>query len=350
MRLIKMLFGITALVGALIWAGPAQADPGPFPAGPADDTMESLGTFRIAVEPAFRSGLATCPIYNPVTFKLQSPAMHDPATVVGRSNPHTHGSPADTGGTPVGTAGTMISDSSFTLVPAGFQGPAGEREVHTEVRSLNLTDMLALGAAVRAGTQAPARPISPGEVESKATGGNIGNSAFDFPAESFFDVFVEVDLPACGTLPAMTLYNYIPLLIANTNLTDPPGFPPRVVYTHGNTMAVSVYFKSDNLPLWEAGDRFGWLVLAGHGASFTDSAADIAAFENFMATVPEMTWPVGGVSEPLDVAGTRDGEAGAPGEGSGWSAGAYAALAGGLAAAAVAMAAGAWYARRRLIK
>jgi CSLREA domain-containing protein len=56
---------------------------------------------------------------------------------------------------------------------------------------------------------------------------------------------------------------------------------------------------------------------------------------------------VGGIAELPDIGGTSADDAGAPGDGSGWSAGAYEALAGGLAAVAFAIAVGGWYARRR---
>jgi hypothetical protein len=59
---------------------------------------------------------------------------------------------------------------------------------------------------------------------------------------------------------------------------------------------------------------------------------------------------VGGIAELPPLAGTSAEEAGAPAEGSGWSSASYAALAAGLAAAAVALSAGAWYARRRWIR
>ncbi len=55
---------------------------------------------------------------------------------------------------------------------------------------------------------------------------------------------------------------------------------------------------------------------------------------------------VGGVAELPDLAGASVGEAGAPAEGAGWSAGAYAAL-GGASAAVVVCITSAWYARRR---
>jgi hypothetical protein len=58
----------------------------------------------------------------------------------------------------------------------------------------------------------------------------------------------------------------------------------------------------------------------------------------------------GGIAELPALAGTSAEEAATPAESSGWSAGAYAALAAGLAAAAVVIGAGGWYARRRFIK
>jgi hypothetical protein len=59
---------------------------------------------------------------------------------------------------------------------------------------------------------------------------------------------------------------------------------------------------------------------------------------------------IGGIAELPPLAGTSAEEAGASAGGSGWSAGGYAAVAGGLAAAVVVLSAGAWYARRRLIR
>jgi hypothetical protein len=273
--------GLGAILAVTLMVSLAQA--GPFPPGPADDMTTSLGSFRVYIQPAFRGLFAGYPGYNAATARLQSPTLFDSSTIIGRSAVHTHGSLPDINGTPVGTAGTMISDTSFLLVPAGFQGPPLTEEVHTKVHKLNMLDFAGFGARVRAGTAAPGRPISPGEVESKNATPPGG-----FPAESFFDVFVEVDIPALGGTTA-TIYNIIPLLVANSNLTDPPGFPPRVVYTHGNSTAVPVYFLVGNPGFWNAGDLLGWLVLAGHGVSYGTS--DVAEFEEHMATVPEMPLP-----------------------------------------------------------
>ena len=59
--------------------------------------------------------------------------------------------------------------------------------------------------------------------------------------------------------------------------------------------------------------------------------------------------PVGGIAEMPSLAGTSPQEGAASSQGSGWSAGGYAALAGGLAAAAI-VAVGAWYAGRRWLR
>jgi hypothetical protein len=59
---------------------------------------------------------------------------------------------------------------------------------------------------------------------------------------------------------------------------------------------------------------------------------------------------VGGMAELPDIGGASREEAGAWGDGSGWSAGIYAVLAGIRALAATTIAAGAWYARRRWLR
>jgi hypothetical protein len=60
--------------------------------------------------------------------------------------------------------------------------------------------------------------------------------------------------------------------------------------------------------------------------------------------------PVGGIAELPDISGAPSQQTGVPSEGSGWSVGSYAALAGGLAAAAALIAVGGWYARRRRLR
>jgi hypothetical protein len=279
MRFLKACAFLVAVGAVAAFASPAQAQ---FPGQGDDPAVPSLGSFRIYVAAPWRNAFAaaTYPGYNVITFKLQSPNLSGPTTI-GRSAPHLHGSPAD-GGTPVGLAGTIIGDGNFTVQPGGFQGPAGTREVHTQVRSLNMIGPY--GAAVRAGIDAPGRPISPGEVESHSPSGIPAN---DFPAESFFDIFAEVDLPffpSTGT--TATLITTSALLVKNDPLTE---FPPKVVYIHGETPPVPVVFRDNNPPYWNKNDLFGHLILAGHGIRFdVDVPGDTALFNHIMSQQTEM--------------------------------------------------------------
>lgn len=274
-----MVWALTAVI--TFFAGQARATP--FPGGPADDMTTSLGQFRISVESEFRPLMIGYPGYDG-TSRLNSPILYDPNTKIGRSNVHLDGDATDIGGAAVGTAGTIISDGDFSLVPFGFEGPSGTREVHTEVRELDMADLGGYGVHLRAGIKAPLQPISPGEVESKS--GASGDPGLDFPAESFFDIFTEVDMPEFALFPGVTLYNADPLLVFNDTLTE---FPPRVVYIHGNSTAVPVLFREANPGFWEADERFGWLVLAGHGVGF--GTGDIAEFQDIVGGLTEMPVP-----------------------------------------------------------
>ena len=274
-----------ALTAALVAVAVPSLAAGTFPTK-NDDRMTSLGQFRIFVRCEWRPLVAGYPGYNPATYRLESPLLFDPETKIGRSTAFTEGSPADTGGIPVGTANTLVKDSHLTYPPgdpAWNETPGPRREIHTEVRSINLTS----GPVwVHAGAEilAPGSHFSPGEVESWNA---VGDSANDLPARSFFNVFCEVFLPGLGGTGGI-IYNRDPLIIKNANVQT---VPPRVVYEHGNSGAVPVYFKADNLPYWKAGDLFGYLVLAGHGASYGDNASDRAEFGTFYNSFGEMPLP-----------------------------------------------------------
>lgn len=236
----------------------------PFPPR-GDDTEPSLGLFKVLIAPKFKAMMAGYPGYseNAWVHRLVSPVMYDPTTRIGRSSLHYQNDILDTGGTPVGTAGTMISDGNMTIVPGTFNSPAGWPELHTEVYKLSMVARDGSGFAVRAGTQAPTRPVSAGEIQPRedATG--------FYPARSFFNVWPEVDLPLLGGNPGSTvMYTQTPLVVRNEDLNC---FPPTVVYLHKETGPVSLRFKTADTqatPRWAAGDHFGWLVLAGHGINY----------------------------------------------------------------------------------
>jgi hypothetical protein len=204
-----------------------------------------------------------------------------------------NGSAADTNGVQVGTAGTIVSENMLSA-PPGFpcQGATGAcasgpntREIHTEVRSLKMVNLGGPQPVVRSGVwydsanvQQPPSRVSPGEVESHS--GPNGAAANDLPASSFFDIFVQVDMPACGGFPGATVYNTVPLIVKNPNLT---ALPPRVVYLHDTSTVVPILFKNANPPRWNANDILGYFVLAGHGVGFTNSQSDVNEFNTFMS-------------------------------------------------------------------
>jgi hypothetical protein len=282
----RRLFALT-LVMFLLAAIPAVAQQFP-PIG--DDNTSSLGSFKIQITNQFAPLFAGCPGFNnPI---LSSPTMYDPATKVGRSDALLDGSAADTNGVPVGTAGTVVSEAMLIPppgfpcagAPAGCKSGANTREIHTEVRSLKMVNLGGPRPVVRAGVwydnanvQNPPSKVSPGEVESQSGPG--GAPANDLPGSSFFDVFVQVDMPACGGFPGATLYNLVPLIVKNPNLT---ALPPRVVYLHDSSTVVPILFLNANPPLWNKDDVLGYFVLAGHGIGFTNSQSDVSEFNNFM--------------------------------------------------------------------
>ena len=267
-----MMLGGVALLFIFIGSEPAAgqnfdmgcnfSDPAP-PGPPCDDSTPSLGTYTIYVRWPYQGLMVGHPGYDPVARKLQSPTLFEFATVIGRSAFHMEGSPADITGTAVGTRGVMVSDSDFLLVPPGFEATGG-REVHLEIVQLMMSDFGG-GAAVRAGVVPFALPLSPGEVESQSASGVPAN---DFPADGFFNMYVEVDIPPGGAFPGATVYNPgpgdpfppRPMVVVALNETS---FPPSVVYIHGQTTAVPVRFRFGG-PGWNANALFGWLTLAGH--------------------------------------------------------------------------------------
>lgn len=318
-RFATIVFSIIVLAGTL--AGGQQ-----FP-GPGDDTTSSLGSFKVQIMPNF-VGLfynanyppaAQCPLFDPTTNILSSPSqLLDGGTIIGRSMtvfdgsnpnpPFPSGPPSDVGGAPVGSAGTVVSESML-IPPPGFpcaglsscsSGP-GTADVLTEVRSLHMTGS---GAAVRAGvwynspnlpnSPPPAGKISRGKVESQS--GPTGTPDQNFPASSFFDVFVQVDIPACGAFPKAftnaTLYNLMPLVVKNNQVTS---FPPKVVYLHDSTSIVPILFLTTdtafNPPRWQKDDILGYFLLVGHGVGYGGN--DLADFNKTMQGQSNATCPIG---------------------------------------------------------
>jgi len=302
MRSFRQLLLAGAFAVTVLATAPAYSQNFP---GKNDDTTSSLGSFKIQIATNFQAAVNGCQGYDPTTKIWTSPTLFDGTTLIGRSDVLTDGSPADLNGVPVGTANTVVSENMLSAPPGWpclgatpCAAAPGTNEVHTELRKLNLSALACTAPparpVVRAGTaySAPIK-ISPGEVESHAApcGGP------DFPASSFFDMFVQVDLPACGALPAATVQNNLPLIVKNNNLT---AFPPKVIYIHDQSSSVPVVFAPGG-PF--AGQTLGYLVLAGHAAGFTCSQSDIDQFNSFMASQPLGTCPGNSCAPPSTAGG-----------------------------------------------
>jgi len=135
-------------------------------------------------------------------------------------------------------------------------------------------------------------------------------------------------------------------------------------YSHGGPAYdyATVKYNASGVQQWEAryddpafsDDRAQDLAVDGAGNVYVTGFArgsrgnyDYATVKYSQAPAPTPNPAVGGIAELPVLPGASAGEAGARRDGSGWSAGGYAALAGGLAAVALFIAGGGWYARRR---
>jgi len=190
---------------------------------------------------------------------ITSVLLHDAQAKYGRSSPHMDGDVTDERhGTRICQEGnrdscmrfgeTRVKDSSFveSIFPSpitegdyGEDGPVGTEEVHIQILSLNMKNQDSANA-IRAGSAAPTQPRSLGEMESL----NPPDSSGGFPAESFINLYLEVDIDfdSNGTVD-LVLYNKAsdPLVILKTGLTQ---FPPKSNYTYISEWAVPVYAKN----------------------------------------------------------------------------------------------------------
>jgi hypothetical protein len=296
-----------------------------FPAQ-GDDTTFSIGIFRVMIAPTFRPLLAPgvgtngYPGYRSSDGRLTSPMMYDNSTTIGRSSRHDR---LLVGNVPVGIPSMGNAGySDYAVIPSLWAtAPAPTEEILTQIRSFALqTDAHADKNCTNSDPRIPSVPISwvmvkagpaqgvtrksLGMVQEDVTAGAvIGTNNPDFPARSFFTIFVEVNLPPVPATFSITafptngaaLYNDTPLVITNLSVAT---LPPSVVYIHGETTAVPLKFKNNNPPFWNADDVFGYLVLAGHG-TITNDCNNEAALVNAVlgplgTSAPEMAveWPV----------------------------------------------------------
>ena len=316
------LFPALLLAGALL-LGPGggvqrcAAGTG-FPTVVTNGTTFSIAVVQVVVDPSFAFLFAPAPSYfsyypgygGPSNSILTGPVMFDFQTVIGESTNHVRNSVSPTyfpvaAGTGTGPANypppnqsysNILSYADYPYVPPLFtNGMNGHDEIMTEIEQMNLVGYVDHNSGLSNGTPCidPRVPSSSdlATVTVKAGPGGLGISASlpfnrrsigmvqqitvapnDFPAQSFFDVFVEVSLPRVpGTIAntafpfsGAVLYNDAsnPLLIQALSITN---LPPEVTYVHGLSSAVPIRFRDNNPPYWMAGDVMGYLTLAGHG-------------------------------------------------------------------------------------
>lgn len=289
LRTFLVAFALVGLTG--FWfAGTARAQ---YPSAPTNETTTSLGQFTISVAAPFQ-GIVSTEIANgdlpgftwdAAHNLLTSPLLYDPSTTIGLSAATTVGAFQSSSGVQVGTGAnsTTISPSTYSALPSGWtSAPGSTPEVITQMQSMNLTTAGLGGGSPGTsvvGGIANGLQVSPGQVQSTSSMGG------DFPSKSFFDIFVDVNIGTTN-LGTLTLENTAPLLVQASGLTS---LPPTVIYTHTNSTPAPLVFT--NGPY--AGDTFGSIALAGHGAGYTNSQADQTSFENsyaamYAAYIPEL--------------------------------------------------------------
>ncbi|MGD0539874.1 MAG: PEP-CTERM sorting domain-containing protein [Tepidisphaeraceae bacterium] len=245
---------IKASIGLMVIASSAVMASGQaFPAKGNQTTggYSALGTVLINVAPEYQPLMTDASGYNAGVYT--SPLLYDPASVVGNSDPLLSGSAAETNGVPVGTANTNVSSASLTYPGAFTSAGANTREEFDQVVSLDMTN--GSGISLLMGSSATNQPNKTfGEVQSNSGPG--GNAANDFPAQSFFDIFAEVDMSISSTPVQLTnsapLIEYAPSASGLGPLYPFGGAAPPAV--------VPIYFANDVPAFGNAalkGDQFG---------------------------------------------------------------------------------------------
>jgi hypothetical protein len=219
------------------------------------------------------------------------PGLWDTNTVIGRSDPFREGDPVDNNGALICCTASYLGTTNLVLdelcrLPANFpSGPDTRREVHTEILSLLLTNdasliliqMDAVSNAVPAPGAITIRAGSPywsdlqtngptniyknsfGEVASLCCG-NPTNILADFPAQSFFHVYAEVEVNLPGTL-VTKMHNTTPMVVSCQITNFPPNLKlPTSTYIHDPNFGPVALYDTNGLLV-------AYLLSAGHGAS-----------------------------------------------------------------------------------
>ena len=318
-KLAILLAGIVITASPTTWAA--------FPVAGVDDAL-SWGKFKVTFTEEFATGTVNicaddtnCPTS---AREFTSSMLSDPNTKIGRSAPHADGDGTDeSNGAEICKEGDTTScsgyfswtaepilDAHFQWKDGGYQadgqpfdeGPAGREEIHTQVVSINLSEVGSANA-IKAGDEAPCQARSLGETESLNGSG--------FPAESMFQMYVEidVDLNNDGTVDVVlfnkpgtgnTILGGDPLIFEATGLGE---FPPKVVYslTSDTSYAPKLYLRAPNCAVHpdftdDNGDpiHVGWLRKTTHGMTDSNNSAqctnetDTECFERIYTDLPDL--------------------------------------------------------------
>jgi hypothetical protein len=204
-----------------------------------------------------------------------------------------------------GTEPEIVNLNGPTLIqrgPVGDTDSDGLDDVQTEIIGMSLEGTTSVGPATV--MQSPTRP-SNGAFEEQT---NQASGTMDFPAASFFDVFVEVDLPQLN----MVLHNTQPIRMECIIFGVPPLFclyqppiedPIELYNEQDQLVAYIVHAAHIPLPFNEILVVFNNSpVLARHGDWNCDgvvNALDALAILRFVVALPVPPPPLGPGCPPL---------------------------------------------------
>ncbi len=263
---------------------------GEFPGGPNSSNCPDAVATGAIFKLTFANGMS------PIVVQVS-----DPATVIGRSDPHTEGDPEDMSAEICG-AGAVPYQDMLQFVgdpcrhPDGWvETPATRREVHTQILAFELegaggTVSIRAGQPFFDNVQGTTRERffrhSLGEVASHYSGDPPDFNS-DFDADAYFNVYVEVEVNG------MFLYNKSPMVLKSTLTQFPPFFKlPQSTYIHDPSFGPVALFDENGL-------FFAWLSSAGHGSP------DDEDFPDFPPEIPfgcPASFAVDALSEGIDPA------------------------------------------------
>lgn len=242
---------ICVVLMACWWCMVPGVEAAEFPVNPGDDNMPSTtAVFKVTLAPELGGKTYVIWATGPVCVARSGPHSQAEVSSFVSGNLGDGTDCADFGSPVPGTSDDDIK--ALGPFPEGFNQGGGEDEVHTELLDMMLTARRRTGFTIVAGDSGTAGiKRSLGEVESRNGTG--------FPADSFFNLFVEVNVPASEPNGPLTLYNDSPLVLISEDINELP--PWGRAYLH------SFDITGGWIPLYNRDDDCfaGWLEQGTHG-------------------------------------------------------------------------------------